>query len=681
MRERVSAATEVVIEGRLWVLGFLIFAVFALFLGRLAQLQLIQGPEFLSRSEQNSIRTVRLDAPRGRILDRDGRVLASTRPAFDLEVMPSEVRGSDLTYRALGQLLDVDTTPLRDRVEQRRGRERFQPLLVQADLPYESLARVETHRYALPGVVTEVRPRREYREGDLAAHLMGTLGEVRAEQLEKPEFAGYRSGEIVGQSGLEATLESTLRGSAGGRNVIIDVAGREVERLDEVEPIPGKDVMLTIDLDLQRAATEAFKSEKPEDPDKLGALVALDPRTGDILAMVSRPAFDPNSFAGGVDAKTWRGLTQDEHKPLQNRVVSGQYPPGSTYKAFMAAAGLEAGLVTPQSRVVCPGSFWFGNRSYRCWKKEGHGSVDLHTALVRSCDVYFYQLGVRLGVDRIASFAKAFNLGRLTGLALGEEKPGLIPTSEWKQRRFHTPWYPGETVSLSIGQGFNLTTPLQLAVGYGAIANGGTVYKPRLVLKRERADGVVDESEPEITGTLPVKPENLALIRKALNGVVEEQGGTGSKARVPGVAVAGKTGTSQVVRLEHFEGVKESKIPLKFRDHAWFVSFAPAENAEIVVAVLSEHGGHGGSAAAPIAQKVLAKYFEKKGIVPPPKAFVSGRPAREEEEDPVVDGDGARAEGEPASPTEGEIPPSAAPPEAIPDGAPPPGAGGADGRG
>jgi penicillin-binding protein 2 len=676
MRERVTTAKDVAIEGRLWFLGLLIFAVFALFLGRLAQLQLVQGQELRTKSEQNSIRTVRLDAPRGSILDREGRVLASTRPAFDLEVMPSEVRGSDLTYRALGQLLERDTTPLRERVERRRGRERFQPLLVQADLSYESLARVETHRYALPGVVTEVRPRREYLEGDLAAHLLGTLGEVRADQLERREYTSYRQGEIVGQTGLEAMLEPSLRGSAGGRNVIIDVAGREVERLDEVDPVPGSDVTLSIDLDLQRAAVEAFRPDHPEDPNepaKLGALVALDPRNGDILAMVSRPAFDPNSFAGGVDAETWRSLVKDENKPLQDRAVAGQYPPGSTYKPFLAAAGLEAGLITPTSRVVCPGSFWYGNRSFRCWKKEGHGSVDLHTSLVRSCDVYYYQLGVRLGVDRIASFATAFNLGRLTGIALPDEKPGLVPTSDWKMRRFKTQWFPGETVSIAIGQGYDLTTPLQLAVGYSAIANGGTLYEPRLVLKRRRPDGGFTETSPKISGTVPVKPENLALIRKALNGVVEQQGGTGSKARVPGVSVAGKTGTAQVIRLEHFDGVKESRIPLKYRDHAWFVSFAPAEGAEIVVAVLSEHGGHGGSAAAPIAQKLLAKYFEKKGIVPPPKGVLTGRPGREEDEDPVIEDDAVRGDGATAPEAGAAAPPDAPAPEAAP--------GGSDGRG
>ncbi len=637
-----TAPREPVSEGRLWLLGLAIIAVFAIFVGRLVQLQLVEGSQLRTKSEQNSIRSIRLEAPRGRILDREGRVLASTRPSFDLEVMPSEVRGSEKTYLALGQLLETDAAALRERVEGRRGRARFQPLLVEADLPYESLARVETHRYALPGVITEVRPRREYAGGDLAAQLMGTLGEIRADQLEKREFGGYRSGEVIGQTGLEASLEPVLRGSAGGRNVIIDVAGREVERLDEVDPVPGTDVVLTIDLDLQQAAVDAFRSDSMDDPDeteRLGALVALDPRNGDVLAMVSRPAFDPNSFAGGIDVETWRSLITDEHKPLQSRVVSGQYPPGSTYKAFVAAAGLEAGLINARTRVFCPGSFHFGNRNYRCWKRTGHGSVDLHDSLVRSCDVYFYKLGVSLGVDRLAMFAKAFNLGRLTGIPLADEKPGLIPTSEWKERRFKTKWFPGETVSISIGQGYDLVTPLQLAVGYGAIANDGKIFQPRLVLEKRPPKGPIEQTSPKQSGTVPVKPENLALIREALTGVVEEQRGTGTRARVPGVKVAGKTGTSQVVRLERFEGVRESRIPLKYRDHAWFVSFAPAEEAEIVVAVLAEHGGHGGSAAAPLAQKVLARYFEKRGLVPPAATSVANHRAEERDDDPVVEDD------------------------------------------
>jgi penicillin-binding protein 2 len=547
--------------------------------------------------------------------------------------MPSEVRGSDLTYRALGQLLEADTSPLRERVEKRRGRDRFQPLLVRADLPYESLARVETHRYALPGVITEVRPRREYLEGDLAAHLLGTLGEVRADQLEKAEFQKYRQGEIVGQTGLEAALEPSLRGSAGGRNVIIDVAGREVERLDEVDPVPGSDVTLSIDLDLQRAAAEAFRSEDPENPDapdKLGALVALDPRTGDVLAMISRPAFDPNSFAGGVDAETWHGLTKDENKPLQDRAVAGQYPPGSTYKPFLAAAGLETGVITPMSRVVCPGSFWFGNRSFKCWRKGGHGSVDLHTSLVRSCDVYYYQLGVRLGVDRIASFAKAFNLGHF-GIQLPDEKPGLIPTSDWKLRRFRPSGSRRDRLDLDRA-GLRPDDALQLRWATARSRTG--LYEPRLVLEGGAPmvrRGDVAQDLRNCAG----EARNLALIRKALGGVVSV-GGTGARRASRRGSPARRARPDHPA--EHFDGVKEQdpdqvprpRVVRRFGAGDWRSS-SPCFRARRTRWL--------GCRTA--RQKVLAKYFEKKGIVPPPKGVVTGHAVREEDEDPVIEDDSA----------------------------------------
>ena len=617
-------------ESRLWLGALAVFLAFAVFLGRLFYLQVVQGDALRVESERNSVRTVRIDAPRGNILDREGRVIASTRPAFDVEIIPSELRDADRVYSALGQLLDEEASQVRDSVGKPHGRARFQPISVLSDVSFEQLARVETHRFALPGVVTEVRPQRQYEDGDLAGHLLGTLGEIRLEQLDKTSFEDYSAGEIVGQSGLEAVLENVLRGTDGGRNVVVNVAGREVERLDEVEPVPGNTAILTLDLDLQREAVAAYRSEpapgapaptareaESPPPEKTGALVALDPRTGDVLALVSRPSFDPNDFADGVPPETWRALTRDERRPLQNRAISGQYPPGSTYKPLLAAAALESGVINPQTHFFCPGSFALGRRVYKCWRKEGHGSVDVHEALVRSCDVFFYQTGLKLGVDRIADFGHALTFGRLTGIPLPEEKPGLIPTEAWKQRRFGEPWMAGETVSASIGQGFDLVTPLQLAVAYGALATG-VVMKPRLVLRVEKPDGsLLEETQPELDSRLPISEANLAIVRKGLAGVVNEPGGTGGRARLPGITVAGKTGTAQVIQLEHYEGVDESRIPMRYRDHAWFVCFAPAEAPEIVVAVLNEHAGHGGSAAAPIAQRVLAKYFEKQGRLAP----------------------------------------------------------------
>jgi len=629
---------------RLALLAVAMFFVFGVFLTRLFQLQIAQGEELRQQSERNSIRTVRLDAPRGELLDREGRVIATTRPAFQLEVIPSELRRPTTTFAALGQLLQRDPAELAGRVGQPRGRARFQPVGLAPDLSYEELARVETHRHALPGVVTEARPRREYPERDLAAHVVGTIGEVRADQLEKPAYEGYQQGDVIGQSGIESVAESWLRGTAGGRNVIVNVAGREVERLDEVEPIPGHVAVLSLDLDLQREAVAAFQILPPEpknlptgapppppppyEPgvtEKLGALVALDPRNGEVLALVSRPSYDPSAFAGGgIDPKIWRDLMKSEWKPLQDRPVSGQFPPGSTYKPFVAAAALQEGIFTPQTRVFCPGSYWFGGRAYGCWKKEGHGSVDLHTALVRSCDVYFYEAGRRLGVDRIAHFSRMFGLGGITGIDLPEEKPGLIPTAAWKKKRFGERWHPGETISISIGQGYDLVTPLQLAVSYGAIATGRAM-QPHLLKRVEKADGtLVFEAEQKVLSEVQVKPAYLDAVRAGLRGVVMEPGGTGGRSRVPGIEVAGKTGTAQVIRLDAFKGVPESRVPVKYRDHAWFAAWAPVDAPEIVVAVLAEHGGHGGAAAAPIAQRVLAKYFEKTRATPPATTAAAG---------------------------------------------------------
>ena len=484
-RGRLGAGVDASVEDRLPFLVIVILLVFGAFIVRLFQLQIIMGEVFAEESDKNSVRLVRLEAPRGDILDREGRVIATTRPAFGLQVLPSDLRNPELAFRALSQLLGEDAAGLREQVGEARGRARFQPVRLAGDLSYDRLASVESHLYALPGVMTDVRPRRDYVGGDLAAHVLGYLGEVQRSQLETRDYVGYRSGDVVGQAGIEALEQSHLRGRDGGRNVVVDVRGRVVDVLDEEDPVTGGSVTLTLDLDLQRIAEEAFQADVKGEPAKMGALIAMDVNTGDVLALVSKPSYDPNVFAGGVSAVGWKELTTGEWKPLQNRAIAGQYPPGSTYKAIVAAAALQERVITPGGLVYCPGHFTLGRRTYGCWKKEGHGSMSLRDALVQSCDVYFYQAGLKLGVDRLAFFARGFNLGRRTGIELPSEQPGLIPTAAWKERRFSEPWGAGETVSASIGQGFDLTTPLQLAVAYAAIANGGRVVRPRLVLRTQ----------------------------------------------------------------------------------------------------------------------------------------------------------------------------------------------------
>ncbi len=612
--DRLGSVDSPLGDGRLGLLALLIGVAFAVFLVRLFQLQILEGADLRQRSQQNSVRTLVLEAPRGAILDRDGRVLAANRPAYRVQVIPNELRTPGRTYDALGQLLEREPGELAERVGTPSGRGRFQPVELDGDMGEELLARVEAHRFAMPGVVTDMRPRRHYVEARRAAHLLGSIGEIQSTQLQQDRFGAYRAGEIVGQTGLEARLEEHLRGRAGGRNVIVDVAGREMRELDKIQPAPGGRAVLNIDLDLQRAAEAAFLSNDPEKPDSMGALVALDPRNGEVLALVSEPAYDPNDFAGGIDTDIWRGLIGDEWVPLQNRAIAGQYSPGSTFKAIVAVAGLSEGDLDPEDEVYCPGYYRLGRRTYRCWKRSGHGSVNLAQALVHSCDVYFYQLGVALGIDRISHYARVFGLGELTGIDLPGEKPGLVPTREWKERVKKEPWQKGETVSVAIGQGANLVTAAQLAVAFAVIANGGTRVQPRILKRLETWDGeLVEVPAPVKKIEVGISKEVLATVSQALTAVVQEPRGTGGRARVPGVSVAGKTGTTQVVSLDLVKDLEDDEIPLRYRDHAIFAAYAPAEAAEIVVAVIVEHAGAGGgTAAAPIAQKVLATYFEKK---------------------------------------------------------------------
>ncbi len=602
------------IDGRLRLSATLIVLVFAIFGVRLFQLQIVERDDLVARSQRNSVRTIRVTAPRGEILDREGRLLASFRPARELRVTPNDLTHPGVTYAALAQLLDGEAADFERRVGEATGSRRFSAVTLKGDLGFEELARVSAHGWAMPGVATVEVPRRHYIEGALAAHLLGTLGEIQGDQLERPEFQGYRGGDEVGQTGIESRFESHLRGRDGGRNVVVDAVGREFEKLDEVAPVPGGRVVLALDLDMQRAAEDGFRDVPEGESPRMGSAVALDVVTGDVLAMASFPGFDPNAFAGGIDSVTWEGLLADEWKPLRNRAIQNHYPPGSTHKPIVAAALLEAGVIDENSTVTCTGGFRFGNRTYRCWKRSGHGVVNLQTAIKRSCDVFFYTYGVQLGIDRLAALGASFGLGSKSGIDLAGEQPGLLPDSAWKERRFHQVWYPGETVSAAIGQGYNLYTPLQLAVAYAAIANGGTLLQPRLVLRLEDERGVAERHYPvKERGKVSVSARHLARVRAGMIAVVEEPGGTGGRARVPGIRVAGKTGTAQVVRIEQYEGLADDEIPVKFRDHAWFGAFAPADDPRIAVGVFVEHGMHGSSSAGPIARRIIEAWYRKNG--------------------------------------------------------------------
>jgi penicillin-binding protein 2 len=435
----------------------------------------------------------------------------------------------------------------------------------------------------------------------MAAHLLGYVGEISQQELGARQ--GYRMGDLIGKGGAERYWENYLRGIDGGQQVEVDAVGRKLRVLSEVEETPGNTLVLTVDRDLQLAAERALE-------DREGAIVALDTRTGDVLAMVSRPAFDPNIFARGIRAAEWRGLLENRKRPLNSKAVQGTYPPGSTFKMVMAAAALEEGVINPFTTIFCGGGIFFGNRTFRCWRQGGHGNMNVHEALVRSCDVFFYQVGQRLGVDAIAEYAHRFGLGAPTGITLEHESGGIIPSSAWKRQRFGEPWYAGETLSVAIGQGYVTVTPLQMANVMAAIANGGTTYRPQFVKRIESPDGaVVLEQAPVVEHELNFKKSTLLQIRQALSDVVNTSRGTGTKARLATVEVGGKTGTSQVGKLGA-ERTKQGGMARERKDHAWFVAFAPVGNPEIAVAVLAEHAGeHGGTAAAPIARSVLAHYF------------------------------------------------------------------------
>ena len=599
---------------RLWPVATIVVAIFLLFVVRLFQLQILEGEALASRSQANYVRTVRLEAQRGTIVDREGRTIAASRLAYGVDLIPNEIRNPWRTYSVLGAILRQDPSEISKRVGQPRGRRRFQAVNLSKDLPIEAQAQVAAHRYAMPGVELYRKPLRDYVYGPLAAQLLGTIGEVDAEELGEDAYKDYRPGETIGKTGIEAANEGHLRGRTGGVNLVVDVAGREIEEIDRLEPTPGGRLVLSLDLDLQQVAEGAFLSADPEVPDKMGALVALDPRNGDVLALVSAPSYDANAFAGGIDRESWRALNDDDWRPLRNRAIAGVYPPGSTYKAIVAAAGLAEGVIDATTVVTCPGHFRLGRRTYRCWKRAGHGPVDLEEALSASCDVYFYELGKTLGVETLARYARLFGLGRPTGLPIRGEVAGLVPTPEWKMRARKERWIDGETISLSIGQGANLTTPIQLAVAYSVIANGGVLVEPRIILRRETWDGqIVEETAPTVRKRDVIAQPILEMVTRGLQRVVMDPGGTGRRAQVSGINVAGKSGTTQVVSLDFVEGLEPEEIPLKYRDHALFAAFAPVESPEIVVVAVAEHaGGGGGAVAAPMVQRVLAEYFRKK---------------------------------------------------------------------
>ncbi len=586
--------------------ALILLVLFGVLFLRLWFLQLIKGDYLQKRSEYNRIRTQDLPPWRGMILDRDGNILVDNRPSFNLMATLEDVPDPEILGRHLGSLLQLDPKDLTAQINRAR-RIRLHQVRLKTNLSWREMALVETYKAELPGVYILVASKREYRFPDLACHLLGYLGEISDTQLKSGRYPSYKMGDYLGRRGIEAAWEDYLKGERGLRRIEVDAYGRELGNVHQKLSTPGANIYLTIDTRLQQEAEDCLQ-------DKVGAIVALNPQNGKILALASSPTFSPEAFERGLSAAEWQDLLKNRDHPLMNRSIVGQYPPGSTFKIVMAVAGLEEGVIDPQTYIHCRGYLASGNHIFRCWKKRGHGSVNLRQALVVSCDTYFYEVGRRLGIERIAKWSRRFGLGAPTELNLDKERPGLVASVSWKRRRFKAPWQEGDTFSVAIGQGYNLATPLQLARMAATLANGGTVYQPQLVDKVENAAGeILQRFQPMVQGRLEADPAHLALVQEGLADVVRH--GTGRRAWLPQVQVAGKTGTSQVVSLER---EKSGQHIRRYQNHALFVAYAPVDYPQVAVAVIVEHGGGGGDVAAPLARRVLSAYFNDSQMVAQP---------------------------------------------------------------
>lgn len=583
--------------------GLCLVFIFGVLSLRLVYLQMIRGEEYRRLSMTNCVRLKSIKSSRGLIYDRNRNLLVDNRPAFDLTIVLEDAKPLKKTLERLAELTGDPYEELMATIKKAGRAAFYKPLVLKRDITRDLLAVIEAHQFDLPGIHIDIEPTRNYIHKKTAAHLIGYLGQINKRELASGKFPNVRSGDSIGRYGVEKSFESDLQGKRGGHQVEVDVNGRVIKILKTVEPISGKDLVLTMDLSLQQKAENLLGEND-------GAVVALDPSNGDVLVMASSPSFDQNDFIGGISSKKWQVLRDDPGRPMNNKAIQAEYPPASTYKTITALAGLEEKVIDRNSTFFCPGFYRFGNRRYHCWNKYGHGNLNVVDAIAQSCDVFFYQSGEKLGVDALARYANGSGLGRLTGIRLAHERSGLIPTSAWKKKRFKEPWQAGETLSISIGQGFNLVTPLQMAVFISAIGNNGTLYRPRLVKSVQDAKGqVIREIEPEITGGLPASKKNLAIVRQGLLEVVHGNRGTARRIRIPGIQIAGKTGTAQVFSRKAGEKFNNEKLRRTLQDHAWFVCYAPAQDPKIAIAVIIEHGEHGSSAAAPVAKELIHAYL------------------------------------------------------------------------
>ncbi len=578
----------------------IIFIIVSLFIFililRLWYLQIYMGSQLEFYSQNNHLRRIDVIAPRGNIYDKNGELLAGNSVSYSLYITPPEFK--DTEEEKLSKILNISVNDINTKLSSWDGFS-YTPVLIDPYLSWDQVSRILADKPFLPGTTVQWQTKRSYTDGTDMSHILGYVREISDQELDnfnKATKATYVSGDFVGKYGIEKMYDQQLRGKDGAIVKLVDATGKEIKTYTYIDPVQGTAITLTIDAKLQDYTAKLMQGY-------IGCAAAMDPSTGAILAMVSEPSYDINEFSSHLTPLEWSNVLNDPYHPLENKCIQGMFAPGSTYKPVLAIAGLNEHVIKPSTTIFDPGYFVLGNRIYHDWKKGGHGIVDMHKAIVQSCDTYFYRLGTLLGVDTIAKYARLLGFGKLTGIDLPSEQAGLVPTSQWKEKTFHEPWYPGDTPSIAIGQGYDLVTPLQLLVAYSAIANGGNVMRPHLLFSPTAT------TQDYVVSRLGVSEKILDVVRKGLLGVVNEQGGTAPGARLKDIQVAGKTGTAQIIKEVAFKNVPESKIPVIYRDNAWFVAFAPYEAPHIAVVVLVEHGGHGGFASAPIARNMINFYL------------------------------------------------------------------------
>ncbi|KJR40843.1 peptidoglycan glycosyltransferase [Candidatus Magnetoovum chiemensis] len=568
---------------------YILIGTFCVFFLRLYQLQIIKGEDYRTASKSNRVKITMIPSPRGIIYDRNGIALVKNIPFYYASVMPQT---KDLNVKHLSRLLNIDEQEITEILEKEKNNF-FKPIILKEGLSFEDVTQIEARRSDFPGLTIDTTVTRNYVYNKIGSHVIGYLGKPNKQQLSKAQYGKLTPEMFIGQWAAEAMYDDVLRGTPGKEIIEVDALGRQLKELQGIPPITGKDITLSIDINLQKAAEDAFDG-------KQGALVAINPRNGEILSLVSLPSFDPNDFVMGINSKKWKALNEDKSYPLINRALQSSYPPGSIFKVLVSAAGIEEGVITRGFSPFCGHIMNYGKWSFACWGR--HGGISFPNALIESCDIFYYQAGKKLGINKIADYAKQFGLGEKTGLNIAgsSEKSGLIPTTKWKKEALGKSWYLGETFISAIGQGYVSLTPIQAALMISIVANEGLKI-PLTIIKS-------DETSSKPIKKLDINNKTFISIKEALYGVVNTRRGTGTKARSAIVEISGKTGTAQVVKGR----IKSEKLKKQHRDHAWFVAFAPFENPEIALSIIVEHGGHGGEAAAPIAKKVIEAYISNK---------------------------------------------------------------------